>query len=910
METNQASSVLQDVELVSINNINDEPSANDTFYDDLDFDPDAELERQLARNELILKHQIVDQNDPTKPNPGRGPIVYIGFDSEFVSGSKDKVSSIDNEVLSLQFYLVGECGTYQRVFYPSSSSKRDRPKLSKLIIQLLIEATEAGVILEWPSRVVICGFFLRIDLPAFGDLVAFKTMLDSAAGKITTIRHDYKLEPDAKNIAKVLGNKSFVATDFDGICRALRIRFVDVGSHVDMGTSIRQMGDQIGLPKLAIPEGYSIERMDKLLLGNKQAFEEYGIRDAEIAVKYFLKLQEFAKSLTGENYLPATASSLGVAYFCKLLDDSGIDFNTAFGVTETSSAYWDVDKSKGKGGIVTRKKKVATNMRAIFEPFTADCYSGGRNECYQFGPSEIVDWNDFDLAGAYTTGLVDLRHIDYDNFRVTHTPSDFVGHVLGFAYVEFAFPENTCFPCLPVRNSNNSLFFPLKGFSYCTAPEIEVALNLGCDIKIKYGIVIPWLASDDRLFEPFVTKIRSLRKLHDKGSPDELYAKLLGNSLYGKTAQGLKKKNVFDTRNIKSIELPPSKLTNAAIAAHTTGFIRAVLGEIVAGVPAHRSVISATTDGFITDAALDELNLSGPMAQRFNALCVRVAPDKPMLERKHQVKQVVAVKTRSQMTGVAIENEPLILAKGGISPPPEIAKTCETPEEVSVKHNDYMLELFLNRKPGDITLSRPFTPIRVQWEKDSDVVRATRETLLNMEFDFKRQLLNPNMQAVSVTEHIALKSSPWPTLQEAERARAIFDGWRRHRCLKTLEDWYDFDDHYQFSLVRDRLKVAGKKSGIRDSGNGTKDVFRRLFLRAYTQELCGLTKSKTNVELAAWLTQQGYPTTTDELKNAKRAPFIEHVIPRTERMEEFALLLCDGYPNIEINKFFEINLKD
>ena len=59
-------------------------------------------------------------------------------------------------------------------------------------------------------------------------------------------------------------------------------------------------------------------------------------------------------------------------------------------------------------------------------------------------------------------------------------------------------------------------------------------------------------------------------------------------------------------------------------------------------------------------------------------------------------------------------------------------------------------------------------------------------------------------------------------------------------------------------------------------------------------------------EISDWLTQRGYLTTTDELKNVKRAPFIEHVIPRTERMQEFVELLLNGFPSINNNHFFEI----
>ena len=92
----------------------------------------------------------------------------------------------------------------------------------------------------------------------------------------------------------------------------------------------------------------------------------------------------------------------------------------------------------------------------------------------------------------------------------------FVVTCLALAYVEFKFPSDTRFPSLPVRGSNDGLFYPLTGFSYCSAPEIEVALNLGCEITVKHGVIIPWLDGDARLFEPYVTNIRDLRKSYEK----------------------------------------------------------------------------------------------------------------------------------------------------------------------------------------------------------------------------------------------------------------------------------------------------------------------------------------------------------------------------------------------------------
>ncbi|MBN8517779.1 MAG: hypothetical protein J5X22_11150 [Candidatus Accumulibacter sp.] len=851
---------------------------------------DEDIEAELERWEVLTAHQAADiTTDPGKPRKGQGPTVYIGFDSEFVPGDEEH----DNVILSLQFYLVGECGVMERVAYPRGPEKDQRPHFREIVFELIHEAMDRGVILEWPNHVVLVGFFLRIDLQAFGDLVSFKQALENVGGRVASVKTSLLLEPDADDLDGLLNNQTYLAMDRDGVFRTLKVRFVDAGGHVAMGTSLAQIGDLLGLPKLELPEGYLKERMDLLLQGDKQAFERYGLRDSEIAVRFYLRLLDFAEKHTGRRSLPATASSLAVRIFTSKLEESHVDFNTAFGVTEGSSTYWNSTREKA----VTKTEKSPSPMRMANEPFVADCYSGGRNECYAFGPTTIGIYNDFDLAGAYTTGMVDLRHIDYDNFWYSKDIADFVGHVLGFAYVRFAFPEGTRFPSMPVRNSHGGLVYPLTGFSYCTAPEIEVALNLGCQIDILHGVIFPWCEGDSRLFEPFVMHIRSLRKSFDKGTIFELYAKLLGNSLYGKTAQGLKAKTVFDSQGMKSVELPHSILTNAAIAAHTTGFVRAVLSEQIAGIPPHRNVISATTDGFITDADESELVLDGPMAKRFQALCERVAPGSKMLERKHRVRQLIAMKTRGQLTAIPFESEPFILAKAGVSPQIE-----------SALHNDYMLKLFMDRYPTDKTVTRPFTPFRDQWVKDADVVRLTRKSKLNLEFDFKRRLVEPQEIAVANGDHLSMASLPWRDLAECERARAIFDGWREKHCLKTLRDFHDWEDHYQFALIRDRLsKGNGRSFGIRSTSGDITDVFRRLFLRAYTQGLCGLTKTMTYPELAVWLTERGYPTKVNDVKNAVRAEFIEHAVPLTPRTEELKSVLVEGFPSIEIEKFISTN---
>ena len=217
--------------------------------------------------------------------------------------------------------------------------------------------------------------------------------------------------------------------------------------------------------------------------------------------------------------------------------------------------------------------------------------------------------------------MCDLLILDYGKAYMVTDPHEFKGHTCGFALVKFKLPAATRFPCLPVRHQRYGLIFPISGTSYCTAPEIEVALNLGCDIEVVQGVIIPWVSNSKPVFEPFVRLVRQKRTSYPKKSFEELLWKEIGNSLYGKTGQGLKERTAFDTTSGLSKKIPPSAITNPYMASHTTGFIRAVVSEILASVPSNRSVISVTTDGFLTDATEAELDLTGPVCSRFNKLC-------------------------------------------------------------------------------------------------------------------------------------------------------------------------------------------------------------------------------------------------------------------------------------------------
>lgn len=839
--------------------IDDDEDREDEFSGHrLDINPEALLSKSLKELEnLIADYQL----DPFKPRPGRGPAVTIGFDTEFVSDDEAQ----EQRVLSYQFYLIGPEGSYAHIFYPRSSAREDRLRLDDMLRKLIKEATKAGSIDEFPKRIDLTAFFLRLDLGTLADFDSFKRKLSNISGRLGSGKDGVRMEPPFSYLEQPPVTKTYITESEDGFPRAMLVHFMDIGSHAPEGSNLAAIGEALNVPKLKLPEGHRIERMDLLLAEDPVAFEAYALRDAEIAAKFFVKLTALAKKISKVRELPSTASNHGIALLRQTLKDQGIDFNEVFGLENRTPIVFDERKGRLCRG---KTEKVRINRRDMYEHFITKCYHGGRNECFVAGPTEIGLFNDFDLAGAYTTGMVDFPALDFSKRATIPTdPKEFAGHVVGFAHVRFAYPEATRFPTLPVESNAHGLIFPLSGESYCTAPEIEVALGQGCEIEILDGVIYDHAPGSPRVFEPFVTKIRELRKQfkdqfkssEKTGNPRpglllwEKYIKLVGNGLYGKSAQGLKPKRVFEAGDLKHVELPHSPITYAACAAHVTGFIRAVMSEILRAIPADRIVVSATTDGFLTDATEAELKdcLNGAIASRFNALCQRVAPGSSMLELKHQGAQILAMKTRGQLTASAFEDKPIILAKGSVSPP-VMAADGTAPEAFKRLQNEYMVALYLNRQPGQRTEIRPFVSLHDQMVHSQDVIRLSRSVRLNLEFDFKRKPVNPVMRVVNGQTHIAFDTVAWNTAGEVDHVRELFDDWAFRHCLKTLDDWNSWED---FRVSKGTLNALrkGKRTNINLTVKGGKGLLLNTFVRAYVRNMWGATKVLSYAKLADWL---------------------------------------------------------
>ncbi|HCN9090825.1 hypothetical protein [Escherichia coli] len=807
--------------------------------------------------------------------------LHIGFDTEYVFNPETR----QNDILSYQSYVVLPDNTgISNIIYPPDSQKKSRLSFKEFLFQTITPLLETGVITKWPGIINIYAHFIRADIASFANFWSdYKILLKGIRGTVSSFKNRYGIDFDEQQERRVK-TEQIMFDKRTSPPRCSNVAFIDTLLITPGGMGLAECGELLGLPKLTIPAPYSITNMREYLLGDRAGFEAYALRDAEIAVRYALQVRNFCARELMIDRVPATIGAMAVSRFTKTLKENNMSPEVCLGTHIKTRELWLTEKQAFR----TIKNPASVPSRELFETFPINCYHGGRNECFMMGVTPSDHWYDYDLAGAYTTGLLDILTPDYGNIRLSKNPDDYCGHVMGFALVTFRFPESVPYPSLPVRTDQYGLFFPLSGESWATAPEIELALSLGAEMTIHNGIIVPWIcdtsphnSESTSVFLPFVQQVRENRNRHIKGSLEEKFWKEIGNSLYGKLAQGLRAKTAFDTARGLNRSLPPSSVTQPFFAAHVTGFIRAVVEELMNALPSDSSVVSVTTDGFLTNCPLDKINMSGPLSSRFQSLCDIVDPGSSMLTCKHEVSQLIAMKTRGQLTYRAIQGKPVVHARAGVKPPADIPRS---------DYNDYMVDLYLNRLPGQ-TLSRStLISTREMWLSESDLVSREQDIRLNLEFDFKRQPVQPAMNE----GHLLMSSRPWDNMEEALQQRSLFDDWRQTHTLKTLADWDDWCDFlYCRTVFSDmKLKVGSKRSD---------DILVRLFLRALTQCQWGLMlkdkKSYSCKEVAEWLTSEGYSVTVTDVKNAVRAKIPQMKFSSvTPRMKSLMDIIARKYP--------------
>lgn len=798
--------------------------------------------------------------DPT-PDCYSGDSILIGFDTEY------QFESDTNRLLSLQYYACAPDGnsTWSNIEYISENS---RVTVDHFLKSVIADGLKLRRIRLWPKHVTLIAHFTLADMVMFKDFEDYKDKFDSIRRTYITIGESVTVTVWDDNRHK----------------HHISITLRDSMLLAPAGKQgLKDLGELVGLKKLELKEG-EIEKMAKLLAEEPERFVEYALRDPEVAVRYCLKIKALNRQLLGVDEIPPTLSTIGINHLLNLWKSNGINKHHVLGTEVVEEKAW----LQKRGCCQTTKRVVNTVERETHEALAVECYHGGRNEQYFFGPSSIGLWTDFDLCGAYPTAMAMIGMPDWKKIRVSNKLEDFQPLVLGYARIRFRFPENTRLPCIPVRGQTG-LIFPLEGETHCCSPEIYLAQKMGAVIEILHGVILPADATV-RPFETFIIDCTKRRKACLKRSLEELFWKELTNSTYGKTAQGLRKKRCFNARSGDCQELPPSKITNPFYAAHVTSFVRAAVGEIMSRLPSHAEVSNVTTDGFLTTATETEALAAsqGPICQLFSRSRVRICNNPTVLEVKHQVSQLLGWRTRGQATLISVDGKETVLAKAGFN----------SPMKGKESQNTWIIDQFSNRNARStqkITRLRTLPDI---FRKGGDLVRKEMVHRVSMEFDWKRQPAAATTRTIKGIPHIYFDTLPWKNLDEFQKCRDDWDRFKASRdvVLKTEADLECFNDYRNASRV-EGLRKSRSKTSIKTA--------LRMFLRAYTRSLWGLEASTMSYsEIACWLTEKGYSTKKNDLENASRpnAKLVPHTVARTPIVENFIIAIQSRFPGFQAER--------
>jgi hypothetical protein len=372
-----------------------------------------------------------------------------------------------------------------------------------------------------PTQIYLVGHFTRADLPAFKDFRELKDVLHSLRNTLVVHGTTLKIELEFP--------------EGDALLLGVGLRDTMLLTPAK-SKKLSDLGDLVGIPKKVLQthehdHQWLIANMDYCRQHHWEMFKDYAITDATIALRYAEYVIALYERVQKKKRFPPTLTSIGVDLLVtKLTSSTPPLFHQLLGLENHTHKTF----MKRHGYFFTQKKQVPLVERKRFESEATECYHGGRNEQFWFGPGFEDIWTDYDLQNAYPTAMSLIGIPLWGLMFTTSNVEDFQETTLGYADVEFEFPESVRYPVLPVR-TNNGIIFPRTGRSNCAAPELVVAKHLGAKLTIRFGLVIP-SNPDIRPFKEFTQECVNRRTLAGKKSLEGLFCKRSSNYVFPQSA--------------------------------------------------------------------------------------------------------------------------------------------------------------------------------------------------------------------------------------------------------------------------------------------------------------------------------------------------------------------------------------
>ncbi|MGP9623722.1 hypothetical protein ACT3S7_12220 [Corynebacterium sp. AOP34-AQ2-28] len=670
--------------------------------------------------------------------------------------------------------------------------------------------------------------------------------------------------------------------------------------------SLAALGMNCGVPKLEVP-GDWISRMHEYRSENLAAFLDYGINDAVICLEYLARV-------FGDDVLPPVTLSSGGA---KAMVSSATEYwgitKQAFkqqfgGLVKTEDAAEVVDAGDGLSYYVKRGLQPVDGQASSYLNYAAQAYHGGLNSCptpgYYTGHTVDVD-----AQNAYPTAMgavLDLNFCPGNGLGVVEevwkdrrlTLADVPDPTVPVtAYVRWEFPDDVVYPCIPVM-ADSTILYPrtsegING-AYVMGPELWLALKLGAEVYCSMGYKARVLAGPtggpSRVLRHGVAQLiadRNLaKKVFGKMSLEETTLKNVVNSIYGKTAQDISEHAGWNAMAQVMESVGGSAISSPHHAATTTSLVRAQLHAVMNQITnAGCRVFSVTTDGFITDMPIDQvedLDLFG-LAPVLRDSRVALTGDPTIWEAKHEQDRLLNFTTRGNTS----------LDPGGVN----AHNGYKIPRDVvedSMEDRQLMHDLVVTREgriPNPGTQFPSFQQLSDRYDR-RDFLPFPRDRALSMDYDLKRRPVMSSMAGVVVAdsdgdgqyEVASFDTEPWETVAEATRGREVGKEIGREGCLRTVEQWEHWD-------LQRRHGARGRSLKHPD-----KAILRSILIgyRHGMIDIPALDQLGTVAERCAWLSGWGLGTVTEsQWKNARRPERASGMLP-VEDLEPWVTEISDA----------------
>ena len=818
----------------------------------------------------------------------------IGFDTEYqnleevveaYSGDVKVTENTEkkNLCLSYQFNAKWKGKEWSGIGYPSKGERMSLGQFLSWVVSTSPHNKNGRVIC--PNQFVIVCHFSRADLPSFTDFFnkRFKSLLLS-------IRKTF--------VTKSKGAPITIPLRVNGRSKKVKLCFRDTMLLAPSNAKrLEDIGEIIGIPKVKAVTKAHKQDMIGLMKSDFDLFEEYALKDAEIARKFAEEVIGISTAKGGKPQIPMTLTTLGISFVKSVWKENGYNANDINGKAPERKSKKNPKKKKRD---FFNDTSINNPVRHVFDVFASECYHGGRNEQYIFGAGAPGEWTDYDLASAYPTGMSRIGLPMWREFFTTKDIDELLNHDLAYAMVKFKHPDNIRFPVFPV-NHEGSVAFPKEGISFCCGPEILAAKNLGVSMEIHVGLVVPTV-NEVRPYFDYINYCIERRNQYEKGNVFNSLWKELANSMYGKLAQGLTKRSGYNIASEDYEPLPPSAITNPFFAAYTTSFCRGTLAEILNALPPSVAVCSCTTDGFLSNASETDIAnaTAGPLCRAYLESGRRLRDDlEHPLEIKGKIAQPLGWRTRGQATLEKLSDGKVILAKSSFKP------DAETKDE----QNEWIVNEFAHRYYGKVYKFNTLVDVRRMFEKQTDLYNFEANKRLSMDYDWKRapNMLSATTRSIRGVEHVYFDTVPWNTVHEYAFVK---QEWKEYAetgkiVLKGVQQLNEFRQHFS-----ERIQAPRRKGHNVAKSNTALKEFKKWFARAYRNHAFGLPKKNEQCYLSyrkldQRLSELGLDGMLHSLGNhGGDGADISNVVPQTDFLGRVVKALKGMFPRFETDKVF------